>query len=220
MPRAARITFEQGFYHVYNRGLNKQTIYTDADDYQKFLSILADLKTKLGFDLQIYTYVLMPNHFHLLIQTLKTPLATIMRSLTVRYVLYFNRKYERVGIMFQNRFKSKLCQKDRYFLGASRYIHLNPIAAGLAADLASYPWSSYQELFGNSDRHIIDKVEVKRLIGESHKEQDEYKRFLMEGVNKYRELEVEFFFDHEVGGSAHFHSLSQKKFYRRRLVMQ
>src|SRR3990167_4593128 len=166
MPRGPRIAFENAFYHVFNRGLDKQKIFLEDEDYKKFLQRLAELKTKNQFDHAIYAYVLLPNHFHLLVQTKKTPLAKIMSSLLTSYSMYFNKKYQRVGILFQNRFKSKLCDKESYFLGASRYIHLNPLEANLANKLEDYLWSSYQELFGHADYSLLDKTEIVRLIGE------------------------------------------------------
>ncbi|MEK7544240.1 MAG: transposase [Patescibacteria group bacterium] len=216
MPRGPRISYEQAFYHVYNRGVARQPIFQDANDYQKFLKRLVELKTKKGFDHSIYAYVLMPNHFHLLIQTRKIPISKIMTSLTTSYSMYFNKVYHRVGPLFQNRFKSKLCDKDAYFLGASRYILLNPIEAGLAKSLEDYLWSSYQELFGELDVTIIDRDEVSRLIGTTQKEKDGYRSFLLDGIKSLKEISNDYTLDREIEGSPLFQSLSQKKYLRRK----
>lgn len=216
MPRRPRIAFENAFFHVFNRGLNKQEIFIDPSDYRKFLERLEKLKTTNNFDHAIYAYVLMPNHFHLLIQTKKTPISKIMTSLLTSYSMYFNRKYKREGTLFQNRFKSKLCDKDSYFLGASRYIHLNPIEAGLSLTLGDYPWSSYQELFGNSDNKIVDASEIGRLTGETKKEKANYHKFLLEGINKLEDLKKDYTFKKDIEGNPRFYSLSQKKYLRRR----
>lgn len=215
MPRGPRIAYENAFFHVFNRGLNKQKIFLDSSDYHKFLRRLEELKTNNHFDHAVYSYVLMPNHFHLLIQTKKIPISKIMTSLLTSYSMYFNRKYKRVGTLFQNRFKSKLCDKDSYFLGASRYIHLNPIEAGLSSNLKDYPWSSYQELYGNSKYKIIDSIEVVRLLGETDKSKETYRQFLLEGIKKVEDLKSEFTFDKEIEGEPRFYTLAQKKYIRR-----
>lgn len=216
MSRGPRISYEQAFYHVYNRGVARLPIFQDESDYRKFLKRLVELKTKKGFDHSIYAYVLMPNHFHLLIQTRKTPISKIMTSLATSYSMYFNKTYHRVGPLFQNRFKSKLCDKDAYFLGASRYILLNPIEAGLAKRLEDYPWSSYQELFGSLDMTIIDREEVSLLVGTTKKEKEKYRMFLLDGIRNLKEITGEYTLDREIEGSPLFQSLSQKKYLRRK----
>lgn len=216
MPRGPRISYEQAFYHVYNRGVARLPIFQDASDYRKFLKRLVELKTKKGFDHSIYAYVLMPNHFHLLVQTRKTPISKIMTSLATSYSMYFNKTYHRVGPLFQNRFKSKLCNKDAYFLGASRYILLNPLEAGLAKQLEDYLWSSYQELFGGLDVTIIDREEVSLLIGTTQNEKEKYRSFLLDGIKNLKEITGEYRLDREIEGSPLFQSLSQKKYLRRK----
>lgn len=217
MPRGPRISFENAFFHVFNRGVAKQPIFLEDSDYDKFLIRITELKSKNGFDHAIYSYVLMPNHFHLLIQTKKVPLSKVMTSLLTSYSMYFNRKYNRVGTLFQNRFKSKLCDKDSYFLGASRYILLNPIEAEIVSDVRDYPWSSYHELFGITGYSIIDKVEVKRLIGETEKDKRSYHSFLLGGIEKINSFKNEYTFDREIEGKPLFQTRSQKKYLRRRL---
>lgn len=215
MPRSARITFNQGFYHVFNRGTNKQPIFLSDEDYHTFLKRLEALHTKLNYDHVVYAYTLMPNHFHLLLQTRKTPLAKIMTSLSTSYAMRFNKAHARVGTVFQNRFKSKLCDSESYFLVGSRYILLNSIHSGLVKCLEDYPWSSFQELFGSSRYHIVDQVEVVRLTGESGKSKQAYYQFLLEGI-KLGDMEADFGFDRDVAGSPLFNSLAQKKFFRRK----
>lgn len=216
MPRGPRIAFENAFFHIFNRGIAKQKIFLEDRDYDKFLKRLAELKTKNHFDHAIYSFVLMPNHFHLLIQTRKTPIAKIMTSLLTSYSMYFNKKYKRVGTLFQNRFKSKLCDKDSYFLGASRYIHLNPFEAGLCKSLKNYPWSSYQEIFGNSVYDILDKTQVGRLIGETLKDKERYQKFLLDGLEIMANMQKEYAFAKDIEGKPKFNTLSQKKYIRRK----
>ncbi|MBI4990686.1 transposase [Candidatus Gottesmanbacteria bacterium] len=216
MPRGPRIVFENAFFHIFDRGIAKQKIFLEDSDYEKFLKRLAELKNKNHFDHAIFSYVLMPNHFHLLIQTKKTPIAKIMTSLLTSYSMYFNKKYKRVGTLFQNRFKSKLCDKDSYFLGASRYIHLNPVEAGLTNYPKDYIWSSYQELFGESKYNILDRLEVTRLIGETIEGKKRYHQFLLDGIKDLIDLKRSYDFDKDIEGAPRFNTLSQKKYLRRK----
>lgn len=215
MPRSARVAYEFAFYHVFNRGLNKEKIFQEEEDYRKFLLRLQALKTEKKFDHSIYAYSLMPNHFHLLLQTRVIPLAKIMSSLLTSYSMYYNHHYERVGILFQNRFKSKLVDRDSYFLGGSRYILLNPIEAGLVRSLSVYPWSSYQELFGHSPYSILDRREVHRLIGETGKEKRAYHTFLLEGIKQLEDLREEYSFEKDIEGPPLFATHAQRKYLRR-----
>lgn len=214
MPRVSRIAFENGFFHIFNRGLAKQDIFVEDSDYKHFLTKLQELKDKKEFDHFVYAYVLMPNHFHLLVQTRKVPIATIMSSLLTAYSMYFNLKYQRVGTLFQNRFKSKLCDRDTYFLGASRYIMLNPVEGGLVANPLEYPWSSYQELFGKSAFKILDDKEISRLIGKSVSERKNYHKFILEGLPVIKELGKQYTFQKQIEGSPRFNVKIQKQFLR------
>src|SRR3989344_4502034 len=117
MPRGARFVFQNAFYHVFNRGANKQQIFKSKADYQFFLKKLKDLKKK--YDHLIYAYCLMPNHFHISIQTRKTPISKIMSSLGTSYSLYFNKLHGHFGPVFQNRFKSILIEDNPYFIKLS-----------------------------------------------------------------------------------------------------
>ncbi|MEK7119103.1 MAG: hypothetical protein AAB889_01115, partial [Patescibacteria group bacterium] len=109
-----------------------------------------------------------------------------------------------------------LCNKDAYFLGASRYILLNPIEAGLAKSLEDYLWSSYQELYGELDVAIIDREDVSLLIGTTQKEKEGYRSFLLDGIKNLKEITGEYTLDREIEGSPLFQSLSQKKYLRRK----
>ena len=216
MPRGVRISFENAFFHIFNRGLNKQKIYIDNQDYVTFLKRLVILKKDKEFDHSIYAYVLMPNHFHLLIQTRKNSISQIMTSLLTSYSMYFNRKYERIGILFQNRFKSKLCDKETYFLGASRYILLNPIEAGLVKNLIDYPWSSYMELYNRPRVRVIDDRELEEMLNFCRMNKSEYHQFLYQGVKIVDDLKKDYAFDRDIAGTSVFNTLSQKKYLRRK----
>ncbi|MCL5019870.1 MAG: transposase [Patescibacteria group bacterium] len=217
MPRGPRIAFENGFFHIYNRGLVKQPIFLEDEDCRKFLQKLEELIVKKKYDFVVYAYCLIPNHFHILLETKKTPLAKIMSSLLTSYSMYFNKKYQRAGHLFQDRYKSKLCDKDTYFLGASRYILLNPIEGGLAGDLINYPWSSYRELFGKSEFKILNKREMEKLIGKSKKDLSKYHDFIMEGVKILPSLANTYTFRKQIEGSPRFNIKIQKQFVRNKI---
>jgi putative transposase len=216
MPRMPRIAYENAFYHIFNRGVAKQPIFLSDRDYDYFLRRLESLTKKKHYDHTVYAYVLMPNHFHLLIGTRKIPIAKIMTSLLTSYSMYFNRTHKRVGTLFQNRFKSKLCNKDSYFLGASRYIILNPVAARLVKRIEDYAWSNYQEIFGSSSYKIIKKSEITPLLGDTLQEKNAFLQFLHDGEKNYSDMEEEYSFTKEAEGSPKFTTLAQKKYLRRK----
>ena len=127
------------------RGINKQRIFEENQDYEKFLYALQDHKEKSGYEL--YAYCLMSNHIHLLLREGTEELGISFRRIASKYVQWYNQKYERVGHLFQDRFKSEVVEDNRYFLGVLRYIHQNPVKAGMVKKIEAYPWSSYREYF-------------------------------------------------------------------------
>lgn len=161
MPRAARKASNSGIYHVILRGINKQRIFEDEADYRRFLRILEDCKASCGFEL--YAYCLMSNHIHILLKTGEEPLERIFRRIGARFVYWYNAKYQRVGHLFQDRYKSEPVEDDTYFLTVVRYIHQNPVKAGLCATPADYPYSSFPHYF---DAHgLIDSGFILEMIG-------------------------------------------------------
>lgn len=214
MPRGSRFVFENAFYHVFNRGINKQPIFLSKDDYQFFLKKLHGLRKQ--YDHSIYAYCLMPNHFHISIQTRKIPISKIMSSLATSYSMYFNRVYTHLGPVFQNRFKSILVQNDAYFLKLSQYIYLNPVKAGLVDNPLLYPYSSIREALGEEDLYVLDD-DIVRLIGDTKGSQKEYERFVLAGLKEdFSEVEKLFEKEEAVLGTNRFSSLTQKKYSRRR----
>ena len=148
MPRKARQLSPSGVYHIMVRGIDKMRIFPSSDDNLYFLSILAFVQNE---NFEILGYCLMGNHVHLLAKTSKDKadsMEVAMKSLGVRYVNYFNFKYQRVGTLFQGRFVSQPVTTVGYLLRVLRYIHNNPVAAGMVQDPADYPYSSYQDYFG------------------------------------------------------------------------
>ncbi len=154
MPRTARVKSSTGIYHIVMRGINRQNIFEDKEDNYKFIQTL--LKYKDRSDYKLYAYCLMGNHLHLLIKEEKEPLAIIMRKISSRYVLWYNKKYDRVGYLFQDRFKSEPIEDDAYFLTVLRYIFQNPLKAGLETEARNYNWSNYNDYLKGSSRTDTD----------------------------------------------------------------
>lgn len=141
--------FQGAIYHIYNRGNEKQDIFVEENDYRFYLKRLAqDLKKH---HVLLVCYVLMPNHLHLVVkQETEEPIFKFISSLHTSYSMYFNKKYKHTGHLFQDRFKQVLVESDEQLVHLSRYVHLNPVNAGLAEKPWKYFWSSYQEVMGNN----------------------------------------------------------------------
>ena len=140
MPRTARKRSEAGIYHVMLRGINRQQIFINDEDAGYFLALLKEYQSAGCFVL--YAYCLMGNHVHILLKAENDPLSVIMKRIGVRYVMHFNAKYDRIGHLFQDRYKSEPVDSDSYFLTVLRYIHNNPVKAGLCEKPEDYPLSS------------------------------------------------------------------------------
>lgn len=137
-----------GIYHIILRGINRQTIFEDDDeDAIKFLQTLKDYESKSGYE--IYAYCLMGNHIHILIKEGQEKLGTAIKRIGVSYVYWYNSKYDRTGHLFQGRYKSEVVENDKYLLTVLRYIHQNPLKAGITKDIEEYKWSSYNEYVNN-----------------------------------------------------------------------
>ena len=144
MSRQARQLSDSGFYHIVVRGINHQHIFEDESDYAYFLKVLSKLKIELVFE--IHAYCLMSNHVHLLLkEKCLGDISVIMKRLLTKYVMYFNRKYQRSGALIASRYKSIAVEVDEYFIPLQRYIHQNPLRAGLVTKIEDYPYSSYNE---------------------------------------------------------------------------
>lgn len=159
MPRASRQKGVTKVYHVILRGNAKQDIFLDKQDFSKFLKEIS--KTKEKYQYELYTYCLMTNHVHLILYDKNDNLSKAFQSLTVSYSSYWNKKYERVGHLFQNRFLSKNVETVGYLKNLCRYIHQNPVKAGIST-MEKYQWSSYQEYI--NEEKIIDKSQILKLF--------------------------------------------------------
>ena len=160
MPRQARRKSESGIYHIMLRGINKQQIFEDSEDCEKFLQILNDCKAVSEY--KLFAYCLMGNHIHILIQEDTESIEQVMKRISTRFVYWYNIKYQRIGHLFQDRFKSEPVEDDAYFMTVIRYIHQNPLKAGLCKNICDYKYSSYNDFFKDCD--LIDKDFVFDII--------------------------------------------------------
>ncbi len=176
MPRHKRINVPRAVHHVIARGLNRQVIFLDDHDRGDFLSRLETALSQTGC--QCYAWALLSNHFHLLIRTGERPLSDLLRKVLSGYAISFNRRHQRHGYLFQNRYKSIRCQEEEYFLELVSYIHLNPVRAGIAKnmdELDRYPWSGHAVLVGHDKKSWQDREEI--LIRFSAKRQEAVFRY-------------------------------------------
>ncbi|MEA1960456.1 MAG: transposase [Bacillota bacterium] len=143
MPRQARKASSTGIYHIMLRGINRQDIFHDAEDKMRFIETM--VKYRAICEYEVYGYCLMSNHIHLLIKEGKETISQAIKRIGVSYVYWYNLKYDRYGHLFQDRFKSERVEDDKYLLVVLRYIHHNPVKAGMVKEAGDYRWSSYTE---------------------------------------------------------------------------
>lgn len=156
MPRKKREQSNTGIYHVMLRGINRQQVFFDDDDYSTMVRVLADAHIKVDAnrnitsrnDCSIYAYVVMPNHVHILIREGEMNISNVMRKIEDRYVYFYNKKYERNGPLFQGRFRSEPVNDSPYFHILLRYIHRNPVKGMICTRPEEYLYSSWREYLG------------------------------------------------------------------------
>ena len=192
MPRLARLDAPGVLHHIIIRGIERRKIFRDDQDKDNLtvrLSILLP-ETKTS----CYAWALMSNHAHFLIRSGKAGISTLMRRLLTGYAIYFNRKYRRHGQLFQNRYKSIICQEDIYFKELVRYIHLNPLRAKLVADiqgLNKYPYSGHSVLMGKKQRAWCDTKYALSYFGRKVSEaRKRYFSYVKEGIDQGRRPEL------------------------------
>lgn len=160
MPRQARLHSESGIHHVMLRGINRDVIFLEDADYHHFLNCVIAARDLSGC--RVLAYCLMPNHVHLVLQTTSEPIGAVIKRLGVRYASWFNRKYGRVGHVFQDRFKSIPVEDDAYFVTVLRYVWRNPVDGGLAKRPDAYRWSSYSA--DARQPGVVDESALRRLL--------------------------------------------------------
>ena len=173
MSRGPRIGSQSGIYHIMFRGVNHCHIFEENSDYQKFINYLTRIKKEIDFE--IYAYCMMSNHVHLLIKEKKLyDITKIMQKLLTSYAMWFNKKYEREGSLFGNRYKSKPVEVDAYLLHLVRYIHQNPVKGGIVSidDIGEYMWSSYGEYIKGA--YFVDTDFISNMFKEMNS--NEYKK--------------------------------------------
>jgi len=186
MPRKSRIDYPGALHHIMVRGIEGRNIFSAKKDKQWFLKRLGTVLTDTGTN--CYAFAFMDNHFHLLLQTGASSISSVMQSLLTGYAVNYNNRKNRTGKLYQNRFKSILCDKEEYLLQLIRYIHLNPIRVGLVKTLSELdrsPWTGHSVLIGNKKAGWMGTEEVLCNFGETVKKaRKEYKAFVRVGITE------------------------------------
>lgn len=173
MGRPLRITYPGAHYHVTSRGNEQKDVFKSRRDREQFLSYLESASTR--YKATLHAYCLMTNHYHLLLETPEGNLPEIMRHINGAYTNYFNTKRKRAGHLFQGRYKAILIEADEYLMELSRYIHLNPVRAGMTLKPEEHPWSSYNCYIGAQPvPHWLHTDVMKEHFGDSNK----YRQFV------------------------------------------
>lgn len=163
MARRPRLFAPGLLYHVIVRGNQRRKTFYDERDYRAYLERLARYRQR--YDYIIHAYCLMPNHAHLLVESGRSPLGKFMQGLQQSYSQYFNLRHRKVGHVFQGRYQAIVCQKDAYLLELLRYIHLNPVRAGLSKDPKAYPYTGHQAYLQGKSSDIIDPRKILTMLG-------------------------------------------------------
>ena len=203
MARRHRVHFPGALYHVISRGNQRQKIYKDDLDYQRFETLLGEMVKR--HSLTLYAYVLMPNHFHLLLEVGRRPLSKAMQTLLYRYTHRYNQRYRKSGHLFQGRYKAILCDRDNYLMVLIRYLHLNPVRAGMVSDPARHRWSSHATYLGGKSTGGIAVEEGLKLWGARRGEAVKaYQRFIRDGLGAGHQDEYYEVKDQRYLGDDHF----------------
>lgn len=192
MPRKGRVDAAGALHHVIVRGIERRKVFRSDYDRENIVSRLGKLIPETGMD--CFAWTLIPNHFHLLLRTGSVPICVFMSRLLTGYAGWFNRKYKRHGQLFQNRYKSFLCQEDAYLKELVRYIHLNPLRAGMVSDmneLDKHPWCGHGVLMGNTEQAWQNVDYVYGIFSdEKALARRRYRAFVKKGVNEGRRSDL------------------------------
>jgi len=184
MPRQARLDIPGALHHIMVRGINKSAIFADDEDKSRFLQRLSENVTKAGAS--VYAWVLMDTHAHILFKSGELGISAVMHKLLTWYAQYYNRRHKRTGHLFENRYKSILCDEDNYLLALVRYIHLNPIRASIIKtldQLDDYKWSGHRQFLENADCSWMDTAYIlSQFAGSLRKAKAAYQSFVSEGL--------------------------------------
>ena len=158
MARKKRVWWPGGCYHIMSRGNRRHEIFRDDEDRYVYLCMLAQVKDRYPF--KLHAYCLMDNHVHFQLEMIETDPGIIMKLLTMKYAIFFNHKYHFTGQLMQGRFQAEVIEDDRYFLALNRYIHLNPVKAGIVSHPKHYQWSSYNAYMMGIEPSPVDTAKI------------------------------------------------------------
>jgi putative transposase len=186
MPRTARIAPKEYIYHTLTRGNNRQDIFKEQNDCEKYHEILKKYKDKYRF--KLYHYVFMTNHIHLVIEPKQDggSLAEIMKVINLSYAQYYKRKYKHTGHFWQDRYKSIIISKDNYLLACGSYVELNPVRAKVVGDPKDYKWSSYNAYAYGKKGQLIDEHPIYDELSKNETERRKRYREFVKGMLKFK----------------------------------
>ncbi len=193
MARVARLVSDSGYYHVMARGNNKEMIFKNPSEKQYYLDELEQAIEEGS--LTLLSYCIMDNHIHLLINSDIDSMADAFRRINLKFALRYNKKYKQAGHVFQGRYKSEVINTDQYLLSVIRYIHNNPVKAGIVFKAENYKWSSYRDYL-NSGNSLVDSNEKEMIMNMLGGSIDQFQRFhlkddMLEFLEIKEDLEVE-----------------------------
>ncbi|HPQ81216.1 MAG TPA: transposase [bacterium] len=203
MARAPRIHVPGLLYHVICRGNQKGDVFLDEQDFRAYILRISEAQLILPF--KLYAYALMSNHVHMLLEISEAPLSQVMQIIQQRYTQYFNMKYNKIGHAFQGRYKAIVCQKDAYLLELVRYIHLNPVRAGIVQKPEDYPWTGHKGYMAQKADPWLERDAILMLFGkETESAQARYEDFVMGGLGQGHKDELYELKQQQVLGSDDF----------------
>ena len=179
MPRKKRVWYPGAMYHIICRGNHRQEIFRTGEDRLFFLKTLREVKENIPYTL--HSYCLMTNHFHLQIETGDINISQVMKRINMLYAIYFNKKHNSVGHLFQDRYRSELIETTPYHLEISSYIHLNPVRANIVDRPELYQWSSYKAYIGEQQDLLITTAKILDCF--SPPKVRHYRQFVEEGLD-------------------------------------
>lgn len=188
MARQLRIEYEGALYHVTSRGNQREKIFWDDKDREELKKILE--RTKERYDYILHAYIFMDNHYHLLIETPHANIKQLMQNINTSYTVYINRRHGRVGHLFQGRYKAFIVDKESYLLELGRYIHLNPVRAGIVKTPEDYRWSSYRDyIYGEGKEAFADTDDTLYYFSKKRSAATEkYRGFVNAGISEKSSL--------------------------------
>ncbi|MBL7157227.1 MAG: transposase [Candidatus Omnitrophica bacterium] len=216
MARPLRIEYPHAFYHVIQRGIERKSIFVSDRDKEKFLSYIESANKSHAA--LVHTYVLMNNHYHLILETPRANLVKIMHYINASYAIYFNVKRKRMGPLYQGRYKAILVQEEEYLHHLSRYIHLNPVRAKIVKDPIDYKWSSYKYFVSNAlpPKWLVTEPILSTFNANPGKAKALYRDFVIFGIEeeKYNFLD-NLREGYVLGNSDFFENIKRKVSYRK-----